>query len=400
MKLNTLNTKKQHVLRWMVLLTFGLHTAVYSQNYPNTNTKTNQYQNTSFHSVVEIPEMPKLPKTAKNIILLIGDGMGSAQVYAGLTANKGQLNLMQFPYSGYSITTSASNYITDSAAGGTALSTGKKTYNGAIGVDTAGTPIKTILEIAEEMGKGTGLVSSSSITHATPASFIAHQPERGMQEEIAADFLKTDIDVFIGGGKKYFDQRTDSVNLLKELEQQGYTVVDNLPAIEACKADKIAGFIGTEHGDKMPERGNALTISTQKALEVLSNKMNGFFLMVEGSQIDWGGHANNVEYITREMLDFDKAIGAALEFALKDKNTLVIVTADHETGGLAISDGNMETGFIRGSFTTNKHTGVMVPVFAFGPGAEKFSGMYDNTEIFHLMLNHWVKPKNNGKSNK
>lgn len=389
MKLSTLNWKKHVCFGGFVLFTLLNTVASYSQNYPNTDTKTNKYQNNAFHEIVDVKEMPEFPENAKNIILLIGDGMGTSQLYAGLTANKGVLNLMQFPYSGFSITTSTSNYITDSAAGATALSTGKKTYNGAIGVDSAGNKLTTILEIAEEIGKGTGLVSTSSVTHATPASFIAHQANRGMQEEIAADFLKTDIDVFIGGGKKYFEKRKDSLNLLVNLEQGGYTVVDNIMEIEDCKADKIAGFIGDEHGEKMPERGEALTISTKKALEVLSHKMNGFFLMVEGSMIDWGGHANNVEYITREMLDFDKAVGAALEFAMKDKNTLVIVTADHETGGLAISDGDMNTGFIRGTFTTNKHTGVMVPVFAFGPGAEKFGGIYDNTEIFHKMMENW-----------
>lgn len=393
MNLSTLNgTKKGSIGIILLALWMGIN-PVFSQNYPNTDVETNEFQNTNFHEVVEVKEIPKFPKTAKNIILLIGDGMGTSQVYAGITANKGALNLMQFPYVGLSITKSADSYITDSAAGATALSTGQKTYNGAIGVDTAKQQVKTILEIAEESGKGTGLVSTSSITHATPASFIAHQPDRGLEEQIAADFLKTDVDVFIGGGKSYFEKRSDSVNLLKKLEQQGYKVVDNLPEIAACKADKIAGFIAEKHGDKMPERGEALTIGTKKALELLSNKMNGFFLMVEGSQIDWGGHANNVEYITREMLDFDKAIGAALEFALKDKNTLVIVTADHETGGLAISDGNVESGLVRGSFTTHKHTGVMVPVFAIGPGAENFAGIYQNTEIFGKMLSNWKKGK-------
>lgn len=363
----------------------------YSQNYPNTKTKKSNYQNKTFHEVVEVDNLPKFPKKAKNIILMVGDGMGTSQVFAGITANKGKLNLMQFPVAGFSMTHSSSNYITDSAAGATAFATGKKTYNGAIGVDTAKKSIKTILEIADEMGLSTGMVSTSSITHATPASFIAHQPSRGMEEEIAADFLHTDIDVFIGGGKKFFNERTDSINLLTKLEEKGYTVLDKLSDIETTQAKKLAGFIGEGHGEKMPKRGEALTVSTKKAIEILSENKDGFFLMVEGSQIDWGGHANNVEYITREMLDFDKAIGAALEFALEDKNTLIIITADHETGGLAISGGDLEKGKVRGAFTSNKHTAVMVPVFAIGPGAEAFGGIYDNTAIFYKMLENWKK---------
>ncbi len=146
-------------------------------------------------------------KKPKNVVFLIGDGMGISQIFAGLTANHGHLFLENCKYIGFSKTQSADNYITDSAAGGTALSAGVKTYNGAIGVDANKKPVKTILEEAEEKGLATGLVSTSAITHATPASFIAHQPNRNMYEEIAADFLKTDIDVFIGGGYRSFHQK-------------------------------------------------------------------------------------------------------------------------------------------------------------------------------------------------
>lgn len=389
MNFNTLFSRKSILFGALLMSSFTCIQSGFSQNYPNTNIKNSEYHNETFHEVVEVSELPKFRKNAKNIILMVGDGMGASQVFAGITANKGQLNLMQFPVSGFSMTQSSSNYITDSAAGATAFSTGQRTYNGAIAVDTAKKPLKTILEIAEEMGMSTGLVSTSSITHATPASFIAHQPSRGMEEEIAADFLDTDIDVFIGGGKKFFTKRKDSVNLLLKLEQNGYTVLDNLTDIETSSAKKMAGFIGEGHGGKMPERGEALTISTKKAIDVLSANKEGFFLMVEGSQIDWGGHANNIEYIAREMLDFDKAIGAALEFALQDKNTLIIVTSDHETGGLAISGGDLETGKIRGTFTSNKHTAVMVPVFAIGPGANEFGGVYENTALFYKMLENW-----------
>lgn len=321
----------------------------------------------------------------KNIIFLIGDGMGVSHVFAGLTANKGQLFIENCRHIGFSKTQSADNYITDSAAGGTALSSGIKTYNGAIGVDTDTIPVKTILEEAEEKGLATGLVSTSAITHATPASFIAHQPNRGMYEEIAADFLKTDIDVFIGGGLKHFVVRKDKRNLLTELKEKGYNVQSDMNNIKSVKKGKLAGLTAQVHNGRLAERGDMLPVATNTALNILSNNDKGFFLMVEGSQIDWGGHAASSIYIVEDMLDFDKTVGNAIKFAAKDGETLVVITADHETGGMALTGGNMETGMVKGAYPTGGHTGVMVPVFSYGPGAEEFIGIMDNTEIHAKM---------------
>jgi alkaline phosphatase len=326
-------------------------------------------------------------KKPTNIILLIGDGMGVTQVYSGFTVNHGQLNLMNFKSLGYSLTYSASDYITDSGAGGTALSTGNKTYNGAIGVNKDSIPCKTILEYAEEKGLSTGLVSTSAITHATPASFIAHQKFRDDYEAIAADFLKTDIDVFIGGGRNNFTTRKDKRNLVNELRAKGYQVIFSMDSIVSTKQGKLAGLNVPMHNPSMIEgRGDMLPLASATAINILSNNKKGFFLMIEGSQIDWGGHANNGEYVAREMIDFDKAVGKALEFAEKDRNTLVIVTADHETGGMSITDGNYEKGLITTKFATTDHTGIMVPVFAWGPGAEFFQGIQENTAIFDKMM--------------
>ncbi len=361
-------------------------------NYPHTDTTGMSYKNIEVHEVVSLNENQKFSKQPKNIIFLIGDGMGTSEVFAGYTANGGKLNLMNMPVTGFSMTQSADNYITDSSAGGTALSTGTRTNNGVIGLDADSIPVKSILEIGEEQGKATGLVSTCSIVHATPASFIAHQPSRDMYEEIANDFLKTDIDVFIGGGKQYFETRKDGRNLLDSLTANGYTICTGTDEIQSTDASKLAGFIADGHAENMPARGEALSIATQKALDVVSNNKKGFFLMVEGSMIDWGGHANNVEFITRETLDFDKAVGIALEFASKDKNTLVVVTADHETGGLAINGGSIEDNYVEAGFTTKNHTAVMVPVFAYGAGAEQFTGIYKNIEVFYKMLNSWDIP--------
>lgn len=320
-------------------------------------------------------------KKPKNVILMIGDGMGVSEVFAGITANGGHLFLDNFKHVGFSKTQSSDKYITDSAAGGTALSTGQKTYNGAIGVNSDKVAIKTILEMAEENNMATGLVSTSAITHATPASFIAHQGSRGSYEDIAADFLKTDIDVFIGGGYKHFTQRADKRDLTKELKAKGYQVLRNMDEIAQVKSGKLAGLTADEHNEVYPKRKMDLPVSTTTAINILDNNKNGFFMMVEGSQIDWGGHANNTIYIVNEMLDFDRAVGKALEFASKDGETLIIVTADHETGGMALTDGNFTTGKVKGAYTSGDHTAVMVPIFAYGPGAENFTGIMENTDI-------------------
>ena len=322
----------------------------------------------------------------KNIILMIGDGMGVSQVYAGLTANKGSLNLEKCQFVGFSKTYSASNYITDSAAGGTAIACGTKTTNGAIGVDVDGNPVKSMLEYAAENGLSTGVVSSCAVTHATPASFVAHQLKRTMEEEIAMDFLNSDITLFIGGGKKFFETRADGENLLEKLEAKGFQMAYTMDDVKKVTTGKLAGLIAEEHPAAYPERGEYLPESVQAAINILKGNDKGFFLMVEGSQIDWGGHANDKDYIINEMLDFDRAIKVAFDYAAQDPNTLVIITADHETSGLSLIGGNMETGEVEAAFGTKGHSAVMVPVFAYGAGAAEFAGIYQNSDIISKVL--------------
>ena len=342
------------------------------------------YQGKPPYEVKMYPQKFKAEKP-KNIIFLIGDGMGVSQVFSGITANHGHLFLENLRHIGFSKTQSADNYITDSAAGGTALSCGVKTYNGAIGVNPDTVKVKSILEEAEDKGLATGLVSTSAITHATPASFIAHQPSRNMYEAIATDFLKTDIDVFIGGGNDHFTKRKDGRNLAKELQDKGYTYETDINKIAQIKSGKLAGLTAGVHNGRMEERGDMLPVATTTALNILDNNDKGFFLMVEGSQIDWGGHASSTVYIVEDMLDFDQTIGKALEFAAKDGETLVLVTADHETGGMALTGGDMNTGMVKADFPTTGHSAVMVPVFAYGPGAEEFIGIMENTDIHDKM---------------
>lgn len=345
-------------------------------------------------------------KKPKNIIFLIGDGMGVSQIYAGITARKDATNFERMKFIGFSKTASFDDYITDSAAGATAFSIGKKTYNGAIGVDKDSIPQETILETAEKNGLATGLVATSTITHATPASFIAHVKSRKAEDDIASYFLQTDIDVFIGGGRKRFTTaRKDGDDLLEALRAKKYNVVNTMYEMNYVKTGKLCAlleeeamapywpdsikskdkYLGTEI-ERKESRADMLPKSAQKAIDLLSQNKKGFFLMVEGSQIDWGGHANNKAYVVGEMLDFENTLGQVLDWAEKDGNTLVVVTADHETGGMALTGGDLKRGTVEAKFIWNEHTATMVPVFAFGPGAEQFQGIYHNTAIYFKMM--------------
>lgn len=321
----------------------------------------------------------------KNIILMIGDGMGVSQVFSGWAGNGGKLFLENFKHLGFSLTQAESRFITDSAAGATALSTGQSTYNGAIGmvINAEGDTVaaRTVVEIAEEKGLSTGIVASSALSHATPASFVAHQRTRQMYDAIGYDYIDSGLEVMIGAGHKNFADRADGLDLISVLQNRGYQVLRTMDEIETADSDRIAGI--TAYAQPLPylERDLDLPLSTRTALRVLNRNPDGFFLMVEGSQIDWGSHNNNTTHVVREMMDFDRAIGQALEFAHADGETLIVVTADHETGGMAISGGDIEKGTVSAEYTTGGHTAVMVPVFAYGPGAENFTGILKNTEI-------------------
>lgn len=318
----------------------------------------------------------------KNVILMIGDGMGLTQITSGMIANGNKLQLERFKKIGFIKTSSSDKLITDSAAGATAFASGEKTYNGAIGVNEDTVAIKTILEMAAQDDYKTGLIATSSITHATPACFYAHQPSRKLDEAIAGDMVNSPVDIFMGGGKSFFGSRSDGKNLLDSLKSNGFNIYDEVADIKMEEDKKIACFIADEQPISYLEgRGDYLTEATEKALEFL-DKDKGFFLMIEGSQIDWASHSNNSDGTVAEMIDFDRAIGQVLDFAEKDGNTLVIVTADHETGGYAIVGGNLENNTVVGDFSTGHHTAAMVPVFAYGTGADEFAGIYENTAIF------------------
>ena len=325
---------------------------------------------------------------AKNVIFMIGDGMGINQVYAAMTAQGGHLNLEKCTASGFSKTYSANKYITDSAAGGTALATGSKTKNNMIGLaPDSVTKLWSSLYFAEQKGLATGIVVTVAVTHATPASFYAHQISRKMSEEIALDLLNADVDVVIGGGRDDFEKRSDKQNLKTQFEAKNYQVVHSEKALDKIEQGKVLALLDDKDMPVASKRGDMLPNSVEKAISILSQDSAGFFLMVEGSQIDYQGHNNNTNELINEMVDFDKAIGKALEFAAKDGNTLVVITADHETGAFSILDGNFETGKVDGKFNSFYHSGVPVPVFAFGPGSEQFNGWMENIDFRDKLLN-------------
>ena len=329
-------------------------------------------------------------KQPKNIILLIGDGMGLTQISAGLYSNHNHLNLEQFPITGLIKTNAYKRLITDSGAAATSFACGCKTYNGAIGVNKNKKNCLSILEQASQNGLATGLIASSSITHATPASFIAHVPDRSDMEGIAPFFLQTKLDLLIGGGLNYFrKRRSDTKNLYQEMLDAGYEMgnytENKLSNYKPAGDRPFAWFSADEEPESVENGRDYLPLAAELAGPFLKKRSTkGFFLMLEGSQIDWACHKNNGPYAIKEMLDFDAAIGAILKFAEADGETLVIVTADHETGGMAIKQGSEMDSLIIG-FSTDQHTATMVPVFAYGPGAEQFSGIYENTEIFFKM---------------
>lgn len=332
------------------------------------------------------PALEVLGPKPKNVILMIGDGMGLTQVSAGLYSNHNQLNLEQFPITGLSKTYAYKNLVTDSGAGATAIACGCKTYNTAIGVDRHKKPCLTVLEQAYQKGMATGLVVSCSITHATPASFVAHVPSRADMEGIATFFLQTPVDLIIGGGLNYFMRRKgDTQDLYHALERKGYQVSNysqqKLAELHPSGDRPFAWFSADEEPDNVEKGRDYLPLAAQMAPPFLKKRSaKGFFMMLEGSQIDWACHKNDAPNTIREMLDFDAAIGEVLKFAQADGETLVIVTADHETGGMSIKQGSVMDS-LNIAFNTQNHTASLVPVFAYGPGSELFGGIYENTAI-------------------
>ena len=322
----------------------------------------------------------------KNIILMIGDGMSLATMYTAWTANEGHLNIENCQYVGLSKTYSANRLITDSAAAGTAFATGRKTNNRSVGVDASGKPQASILEIARRHELSTGLIVTCNILDATPAVFVAKTSDRGKWDEIARQYVASGVDFVCGGGWINFRKGRDGRDLAKELAGKGYRLPRTVEELEKINEGKVFALLADDNLPEVKVRGDVLSRAAMKAVELLSRNDRGFFLMIEGSMIDDGGHNNKLDQLMDETHDFDRTVGKVLKWAAKDGGTLVVVTADHETGGWTLLGGDIATGKVQGSFSTNGHSGVMVPVYSFGPKAEIFTGIFENTDLFNKML--------------
>lgn len=328
-------------------------------------------------SVIEAPKGNKV----KNVILMIGDGMSLMHMYSAWVANRGHLFLDNAQYVGLSKTYCLDKLITDSGAGGTALASGKKTKYHSVGVDGDGNPAKSLVEYAADNGLSSGVAVTCRLWDATPADFCCHIVDRDNEDGVMADYVNTKAQVVVGPGWSKMINRPDGRDLFKELKKKGFQMPRSLDEFDRVKDGKV--FCVTDSFDTpLPAvRGNYLERAALKAIDILDKNPNGFFLMIEGSQLDDYGHFNDIDLLMQETHDFDRTIGAIFDWAAKDGETLVVVTADHETGGLTLVDGDLQEGKIVCKFSTGGHSGVMVPIYAFGPGSENFSGIIENTDI-------------------
>ena len=327
----------------------------------------------------------------KNIIMLIGDGMGPTHIPSLMLEEQySPTNFERAKRASFVTTYSANNRVTDSAASGTALACGEKTNNSVIGLNAQGDTIYSSLTFAKSLGMQTAIVVSCDITHATPAAFYAHASHRDEREAIASWLPKSGADVIFGGGLTAFTERSDSTNLMEQFINNGYYIASSFNETDSINEGKVIGLFSEKHLPSMVNgRGNLLPQATAKTLEILTNnckeKNCGFFMMVEGSQIDFESHANNPKGIYAEMKDFDTVAGIAFDYADTHPGTLVIVCADHDTGGISIpsykTDFTLGESGVEYNFGSTSHTATMTPALFYGTGADSFGAIIDNTDI-------------------
>lgn len=331
---------------------------------------------------VEKLQAPK-GKKVKNVILMIGDGMSLMHVYTAWAANRGKLWLENAQATGLSKTWAVKKLVTDSGSGGTSLATGVKTVYHAVGVDPEGKPLTSLVDVAKELGKDAGMAVTCRLWDATPCDFCCHNIDRDKEEELVGDYPTSGVDFVFGGGAQKFSNRKDGRDIFKELQKKGYHVSRTLDDFFAYDKNSRIFAVPYDKDTPLPdERGDLLARASMKGISLMNQNKNGFFMMIEGSQLDDYGHFNQLDLLMKETLDFDQTVGEVMKWAAKDGETLVVVTADHETGGLTLVNGNKEEGRVECCFSTKDHSGAMVPVYAFGPGAENFTGIFENTDVF------------------
>lgn len=331
---------------------------------------------------VEKLQAPK-GKKVKNVILMIGDGMSLMHVYTAWAANRCKLWLENAQATGLSKTWAVKKLVTDSGSGGTSLATGVKTVYHAVGVDPEGKPLTSLVDVAKELGKDAGMAVTCRLWDATPCDFCCHNIDRDKEEELVGDYPTSGVDFVFGGGAQKFTNRKDGRDIFKELQKKGYHVSRTLDDFFAYDKNSRIFAVPYDKDTPLPdERGDLLARASMKGISLMNQNKNGFFMMIEGSQLDDYGHFNQLDLLMKETLDFDQTVGEVMKWAAKDGETLVVVTADHETGGLTLVNGNKDEGRVECCFSTKDHSGAMVPVYAFGPGAENFTGIFENTDVF------------------
>ena len=338
------------------------------------------------YEIVDVT-MPPVDNEVRNVIIMIGDGMGLEQVSCAWVVNHGKLNLDRFPTVGLSRTYCTNELITDSGAGGTALSSGMKTGYSHVGTAADSTDIPSVLVKAQELGKKTGVVVTCHFADATPCDFCCHNEYRYNQDDLIADYVTCGVDYLAGGGLDWFTvNRKDGRDITKEMAAAGYTVA--LTENELMTAElPVIGILAPDNLPIAMERGDLYRRSVARGLDILSRESGdkGFVMMLEGSCIDDWLHGNDIGKAMEELLDFDRTIGDVLEWAAADGHTLVVVTADHNTGALTLQDGNLEEGRIGVAFGSESHNGIAVPFYAWGPGSDAFTGIRENDEWGRLI---------------
>ncbi len=321
--------------------------------------------------------------TPENIVLFIGDGMGVAQINAAQTVNDGSLNMTSLNTSGLMTTHGADRAVTESAAAVTALACGTKTNYKMLGVNAEGETVRNLFEYLHELGYATGVITTASLQDATPAGFYAHVENRDLKEEIAYQMAYSNVDILVGGGSFYLNEREDGKNLMDTMMTRGYAYYDFIDDVPDNEQGKL---LVVQAQYRLPgieeERGDFLQKAVSVAISRLDKTGKPWFLMVENEHIDLRAHDNMQDEMLAEVIDLDLAVGQTQSYATVNKETLIVVTADHECGGYSIIGGNVFEGTVIGDFQADNHTGVMVPVFAFGPGENIFTGVYDNTTLF------------------
>lgn len=348
------------------------------------DTKVLEYTCPAPYKTVEVEPIAE-GKQPKNIIFMIGDGMGLEHIATAWVANRGTLNMEKMPYVGLQRTYCLNRLVTDSAAAGTALATGQKTNKGQIATTPEGEDLQSMFVKAQQVGKRTGVVVVCRLNDATPATFCCHDMNRDEAESITADYLDCGVDYIAGGGMNYWrDERTDGRDIFAEIGAKGYNTYESVDALmEADELPVAAVLAPLELPSALSgERGDMFRNMTAKALDLLNEDNDeGFVMMIEGSCIDDWLHGNRVDAAVEEILDFDRVVGDVLEWAEKDGETLVVVTADHNTGAMTLLAGDIAEGHVVVDFANEGHNGAMVPFFAYGAGAEVFDGVIENSEL-------------------